>query len=196
MTVDVHVRVDQQQAAARRPRRQDAARNYDALIAAARKEFDEHGEDAALKAVARRAGVGIATLYRHFPTRSSLIECVFGDELVEVVNGLCREASTPCAGDPGEVLTSWLVRFMRAVSENWALREVFRAESTRLTPCRVALCQVVGRLLDEEQVAIAFRRDVHVDAFLRTVVSIAVSPFVTCQQRDHVLGVLLRGMRI
>jgi AcrR family transcriptional regulator len=54
---------------ARRPHRADAARNFDAILAAARAEFTEHGTDAALDDIARRAGVGPATLYRNFATR-------------------------------------------------------------------------------------------------------------------------------
>ncbi|MFC8244799.1 TetR/AcrR family transcriptional regulator [Streptomyces chartreusis] len=196
MMLDAHVRVDRQEAATRRPMRPDAARNYDALIAAARKEFDEHGEDAALKAIARRASVGIATLYRHFPTRSSLIESVYADDVVELVNGLCHQATGSGPDEPGEVLRSWLGRFMCAVSEDLALREVFRVESARFTPCRLALCQVVKLLLDKAQVAHAFRLETHVDAFMRTVVSVATSPFVTHRQRHHVLAVLLRGIGI
>ncbi|MEU1167510.1 helix-turn-helix domain-containing protein, partial [Streptomyces sp. NPDC005921] len=55
--------------ASRRPHRKDAARNYDALITAAREAFAEHGADVSLEDIARRAGVGIGTLYRNFPTR-------------------------------------------------------------------------------------------------------------------------------
>ena len=57
-----------------RPRRADAARNFDALLAAAREAFAENGADASLEDIARRAGVGIGTLYRHFPTREALVE--------------------------------------------------------------------------------------------------------------------------
>ena len=59
---------------ARRPRRADAARNFDALVAAGRDAFAEQGSAASLEDIARRAGVGIGTLYRNFPTRDDLID--------------------------------------------------------------------------------------------------------------------------
>src|SRR3712207_7727677 len=61
----------------RRPQRADARRNFDALIAAARDVFSEQGVSASLEDVARRAGVGIGTLYRNFPTRQELVEAVY-----------------------------------------------------------------------------------------------------------------------
>jgi AcrR family transcriptional regulator len=60
--------------AQRRPHRADAARNFEALLVAARDAFTELGVEASLEEIARRAGVGIATLYRNFPTREELIE--------------------------------------------------------------------------------------------------------------------------
>lgn len=71
--------------AARRPRRADARRNYDALLLAAREAFAAHGADASLEDIARRAGVGIGTLYRNFPSRTELFEAVYADE----VHALC-----------------------------------------------------------------------------------------------------------
>ena len=68
-------------ALAPRPKRADARRNYEKLLAAAREEFTEEGTGATLEDVARRAGVGIGTLYRHFPTRQDLLEAVYLDEV-------------------------------------------------------------------------------------------------------------------
>ncbi|WP_243420777.1 helix-turn-helix domain-containing protein [Micromonospora globispora] len=74
---------------ARRPKRADARRNYEALVAAAREAFGERGTSASLEEIARRAQVGIGTLYRHFPTRQELLEAVYVDE----VEALCRSAA-------------------------------------------------------------------------------------------------------
>ena len=73
----------------KRPMRADARRNYDKLIAAARDAFTEQGAAASLEDIARRAGVGIGTLYRHFPTRHDLLEAVYVDE----VEALSRSAT-------------------------------------------------------------------------------------------------------
>ena len=72
-----------------RPLRADAKRNRDQLIAAARQAFTERGADASLEDIARRAEVGVGTLYRHFPTRQALLEAVY----VEEVEALCRSAA-------------------------------------------------------------------------------------------------------
>ena len=73
---------------ASRPLRADAARNRSRILDAARETFAESGTDASLEEVARRADVGIGTLYRHFPTRASLIEHVYRD----LVDELCATA--------------------------------------------------------------------------------------------------------
>ncbi|MGW0845538.1 TetR/AcrR family transcriptional regulator [Streptomyces sp. NPDC002787] len=67
------------------PRRRDAQRNRELLVAAAHEVFTEQGLDAPLDVIARRAGVGNATLYRHFPTRAALIDAVFHDQLTDTM---------------------------------------------------------------------------------------------------------------
>ncbi len=69
-----------------RPMRADARRNHDRLIGEARRSFAEHGTDASLEDIARRAGVGIGTLYRHFPNRDALMNAVFQDALCSLLD--------------------------------------------------------------------------------------------------------------
>ena len=71
-----------------RPKRADARRNYDKVLATAREAFAEGGESTALEEIARRAGVGIGTLYQHFPNRQALVEALYLDEVDE----MCRSA--------------------------------------------------------------------------------------------------------
>jgi AcrR family transcriptional regulator len=66
-----------------RPQRADARRNYDLLLAAGEEAFTEHGPDASLEDIAPRAGVGIGTLYRHFPGRQALLEAAYLDRQVD-----------------------------------------------------------------------------------------------------------------
>jgi AcrR family transcriptional regulator len=90
-------------------RRADAARNAGAILAAAEQLFDERGPDVAFDEVARRAGVGNATLYRHFPTRSDLLVAVYGDQVAE----LCRRAARPAGDRTSEAaLFEWLDEFV------------------------------------------------------------------------------------
>jgi AcrR family transcriptional regulator len=95
-----------------RPRRADARRNYDALLAAAKEVFTEQGEDAPFDDVAKRARLGNATLYRHFPTRRDLLVAVYADE----VAALCEHGRTLRADrSPGDALFAWLVAFVAHV---------------------------------------------------------------------------------
>ena len=81
MTVDSH-RASHR---ATPPRRRDARRNWELLVEAAHEVFAEQGLEAPLDVIARRAGVGNATLYRHFPTRAALIDAVFHDLLTDTM---------------------------------------------------------------------------------------------------------------
>jgi AcrR family transcriptional regulator len=80
-----------------RPLRADARRNRDRLLDVARTAFEEHGTDASLDEIARRAGVGIGTLYRHFPTRDALLETLIADDLerlIELADELVAEGGS------------------------------------------------------------------------------------------------------
>jgi AcrR family transcriptional regulator len=101
-----------------RPRRADAARNADILLAAAKELFAERGPDVALDEIARRAGVGNATLYRHFPTRGDLMVAVYADE----VDALCqRGTDLSHAVAAGEALHEWLDSFVVHIADKRAL---------------------------------------------------------------------------
>jgi AcrR family transcriptional regulator len=97
---------------ARRPRRADAQRNYDLVLAAAKEIFDEQGVNAPLDEIARRAGVGNATMYRHFPTRRELVIAVYADEVTQ----LCGLGDSLLSEDsPGDALFTWLRAFIAHV---------------------------------------------------------------------------------
>ncbi|HEV2637476.1 MAG TPA: helix-turn-helix domain-containing protein [Actinocrinis sp.] len=102
-----------------RARRADAARNAELLLAAARDLFDEYGPEVAMDDVARRAGLGNATLYRHFPTRSDLLVAVYADE----VDALCRRGDDLLRekSAAGEALFEWLDEFVVHVATKRAL---------------------------------------------------------------------------
>ncbi|MFF4969751.1 TetR/AcrR family transcriptional regulator [Streptomyces sp. NPDC001037] len=90
---------------AQRPKRADGRRNYDTILAAARKAFAVSGSDASLEDIAAQAGVAIGTLYRHFPTRASLVEAATRDGL----DTLVAEAREYAAGNgPLDALARWM----------------------------------------------------------------------------------------
>jgi AcrR family transcriptional regulator len=87
-------------------RRADAARNRDRILAAARTAFADPDADVSMAEISRRAGVGMATLYRNFAGRRELLEALYTDE----VDALCAAAGE-ADGTPGAVLNAWLRRF-------------------------------------------------------------------------------------
>ncbi len=121
-----------------RPKRADAKRNYEKLLAAARAAFTEADAAASLEDIAHRAGVGIGTLYRHFPTRQRLIEAVYIDE----VEALARSAEDVADLPPWDALHRWLQRLVEYVATKQALNnELFAegAESNVFASCRSML---------------------------------------------------------
>ncbi|MFD5875491.1 TetR/AcrR family transcriptional regulator [Streptomyces sp. NPDC060322] len=104
---------DAQPYIARRPKRADGARNYDAILSAAGKAFESQGADASLEDIAGQAGVAIGTLYRHFPTRASLVEAATREGLAELI-GRAEELSG--APDPLAALAEWMRRAVRHFS--------------------------------------------------------------------------------
>ena len=177
--------------AAQRPHRKDAARNYDALLAAAREAFAEHGAEASLEDVARRAGVGIATLYRNFPTRRALFESVYADE----VNALCQVALSVADQEPWEALNSWLNRFAGYMVTKQAVREALDNDSEIFGTCRESMFSAGGPLFERAQKAGVARTDMDFGDLLRLVAGVTGTTFVDDAQRDRVLAVALDGVR-
>ncbi|MEV4759658.1 helix-turn-helix domain-containing protein [Micromonospora sp. NPDC049559] len=175
----------------RRPKRVDARRNYEKLIAAARDAFAENGTDASLEDIARRAGVGIGTLYRHFPTRQDLFESVYVDE----VEALCRSAEDLAELPPWEALAGWLHRFVGYSATKRAIYEALNRDSEMFRSCRTAMYAAGEPLLSRAQEAGAVRTDVTFDDVLRLVSGVTGTQFVEPSQRERVLGVALDGLR-
>src|ERR1700741_4385107 len=88
-------------------KRADAQRNRDKILAAARSAFADPEAEVSMAEISRRAGVGMATLYRNFPGRQELLEALYIDE----VNGICEATKTIDGETPGAILTAWLHRF-------------------------------------------------------------------------------------
>src|SRR5919106_3548999 len=88
-------------------RRADAARNREKILAAARTAFADPGAEVSMAEISRRAGVGMATLYRNFPGRRELLETLYTEE----VDAICEAAEIVDGGTPGAALRAWLHRF-------------------------------------------------------------------------------------
>jgi AcrR family transcriptional regulator len=184
----------QQPALSRRPKRADARRNYDQLIAAAREAFTERDRSASLEDIAGRAGVGIGTLYRHFPTRGDLIEAVY----VEEVEALCRSAEDLRSAEPWDALVGWLRRFVAYVATKQALAdELFAAnrDAEVFKSCRVAFYGAGEPLVKRAQDAGAVRPDISIDEVVQMVGGIAKIQAADAAGIDRILSIALDGLR-
>ncbi|MCX5085609.1 MULTISPECIES: TetR/AcrR family transcriptional regulator [unclassified Streptomyces] len=177
--------------AAQRPRRADARRNFDALLAAARDAFAEKGAEASLEDIARQAGVGIGTLYRNFPTRRHLFETVYAEE----VDALCRLADDLADAPPWDGLVTWLRRFVDYTVTKRAIRDALSGESDIFVACRRAMLGAGEPLLLRAQAAGVVRSDMSFDDLLRLISGITGAAYVDTEQRDRVFGITLDGMR-
>ncbi|PHP51723.1 TetR/AcrR family transcriptional regulator [Actinomyces ruminis] len=101
------------------PTRKDAARNRAKLLASAERLFSAEGLAVTLKDVARDAGVGVGTVYRHFPTKDALVAALFAEQLQQEVE---RARATAQAGDAWRALVDYLEQTMRLQASNRGLR--------------------------------------------------------------------------
>ncbi len=180
---------------AERPKRADARRNYEKVLAAAREAFAEGGEETSLEQIARRAGVGIGTLYRHFPTRQALLEALYVDEVQEV----CRSAAVDDSEDPGEALNEWFERFIAYLGTKRALAHelmnYMEPDATLFQSCRTSLFAAGEPLLKRAQEAGAVRPDVTFAEVIQMVMGISKLPGNDQAQTDRILRIALDGLR-
>lgn len=178
-----------------RPRRADAQRNYERLLATAREVFSERGVDAPLDDIARRAGIGNATLYRHFSTRRELIIAVYADE----VAALCAQGEALLEDEsPGDALFGWLRAFIAHVA---AKRELALAIPNDQSGQRSALFDrwhkamhtTASTLLTRAQSRGAVDADLDVSDLLTLANGIAVASGDS-DQVERCLGLLRRGI--
>lgn len=144
-----------------KPMRADARRNRDRLLEIAVRAFSADGPDVALETIAKEAGVGIGTLYRHFPTREALVEAAYRSEL----DRLCQSAAELLTTEPPDVaLRAWMDNFVdymttkRGMAE--ALRVVVASGGNPFAHSRYLLFEAAKTLLSAGAKARTIRSDV------------------------------------
>lgn len=161
---------DRSEAPLRRPRA-DAVRNRERLLQAAKAVFSAGGPEASLEAVAKRAGVGIGTLYRHFPTREALFEAVYRRE-VQQLSDLAEQLREEA--DPLKALRRWLrsnVEFVATKKGMMAALELaVHGSSDLYAHTFERLTKAVGGLLDRAVAAGVIRSDISPEDLLRALV--------------------------
>lgn len=178
--------------------RADAQRNRQRLVEVAREAFTSGGQKVTLEAIARAAGVGIGTLYRHFPTREALIEAVYRTEL----GRLCDKASELLdSREPDEALREWMDRFADYMATKRemadALRMVIASGAVTSSQAREQLSTAVRTLIDAGAAAGTLRGDVHAEDVVASILGV----FLACgqpgqrAQAGRMLDLLMAGLR-
>lgn len=178
--------------------RADARRNRERLLAEARSVFAAHGTDASLEDVAKRAGVGIGTLYRHFPNRHALLSAVFEDAVGDL---LSRSRELLGAPEPCAALVTWLREIIAHAGEYRglarALMSVTSDRTSALARCSDPIRQAGAALLARARRR-RVREDVDVNDLLQLTNAIALAAEEAQgdpELADRLLQLTLRGLK-
>ncbi|MEU6178166.1 TetR/AcrR family transcriptional regulator [Streptomyces coeruleorubidus] len=182
-----------------RPMRADARRNYERLLKVAAEAFAEHGEGASLDDIAKRAGVGSGTLYRHFPTRHALLEAAYLDR-IEAITARADELAAELP--PGEALGEWLYELGAGMVRMRGLRvllgpAVTQTGSTVATACGDSVKSAAERLVRAAQEEGTFRRDVEPVDVLRLAHGVSTAAELADGEGEHIrryLTLLTEGL--
>ena len=154
-------------------RRADAERNRDKILTAARTAFADPDAEVSMAEISRRAGVGMATLYRNFPGRQELLEALYTDE----VDAVCRAAETIDDETPGAALAAWLHRFFAFTTSKRHIAAELLKQTDRSNPLfennRTRVIAAGRPLLAAAQHAGEVRDDLTLEQILDMIVAIA-----------------------
>jgi AcrR family transcriptional regulator len=176
--------------------RADAKRNDERLVTAARKVFAQEGGGASMEAIAKEAGVGVGTLYRHFPKRIDVVEAVYREDVDELT---AVAESVIGTMEPWPALVAWLEAFVRyAMGKKRFLNELHEAFEKN-PELRVASRErIVGALdmvLTPAQQAGVVRTDVDAPDLMQLLGSMCMSATLTPDQSERLLLMIQDGLR-
>ncbi|MDQ3786294.1 MAG: TetR/AcrR family transcriptional regulator [Actinomycetota bacterium] len=177
--------------------RADARRNYERIVATAREVFFEHGVDAPLDDIVKRAGVGAGTLYRHFPNREVLVEAVYRSEIEEIADQAYLLAKDL---GPEDALREWFRELIRFHTERAGLAAALKAavdeDSETYRYCKQKLRDAAWALLEPAQAVGAVRGDIEAVDLMRLSHGIgAAAKYADDASRDRMLSVLMEGLK-
>ncbi len=179
-----------------RPQRADARRNYDRLVAAARVVFTIEGAGASMEAIAKEAGVGVGTLYRHFPKRIDIVEAVYREDVDELVN---ITATLLNDLEPGLALDAWLEAFVRyAMGKKRFLNELheaFEKNPDLKVASRERIEASLNVVLTRAQAADCVRDDLNAADMMQLLGSMCMSATLTVDQSERLLAMIKDGLR-
>jgi AcrR family transcriptional regulator len=181
-----------------KPLRKDAARNREKLLAAAVGLFAERGTEGSLEEVAKRAGVGIGTLYRHFPTRDALVEAAYRNEVAQL-----RTAADELLAElpPDAALEAWMRRFVEYGTAKRGMRDALQSiaggSASLFADTRGQVTEAVAVLLRAGAEAGTLRADVEPEDVLRAMGAIwlVAEGDEFAEQAMRILQLVLDGLR-
>ena len=180
---------------ARRPMRADAQRNYDRLLSAARDVFAVRGSEAAMEEIAKKADVGVGTLYRHFPRRIDLVEAVYRDDVAILVTLADSVAATEA---PLDALRDWLEGFVRYAQGKRVflteLHEAFEKNPDLALDSREKIRSAAGVVLQRAQEAGLARDDIDAADLMQLVGGMCMSRTSSLEQNERLLALVLDGI--
>ncbi|HJP80245.1 MAG TPA: helix-turn-helix domain-containing protein [Pseudonocardiaceae bacterium] len=174
-----------------KPLRADARRNRELVLAAARDLLAADGAAVSFDTIARAAGVGVGTVYRHFPDRQALFAAVILDRIVTFASD-ARGATS--ANDPGEAFVAFFERLARQVAFNQALCDAMDGGLLVPEDLRAEFLAALGDLLSHAQQAGAIRADLDVADLLDLVIGFAAA--ARRGRADRILAVATAGLRV
>jgi AcrR family transcriptional regulator len=176
--------------------RADARRSYERLLAAAAEVFAGQGTGAALDDIAKRAGIGNATLYRHFPTRRDLVQALLADRYDELRATAERLLN---AGDPQAALTDWLRSFITHITAYRGLAasvmDALGDPETDLSASCQQMRDAAAKLLARAQGAAVIRPDLTITELLCLANGIAVAAERRPEETSRFLSLLIKGLQ-
>jgi AcrR family transcriptional regulator len=194
MSGQLEATIDEERAG--RPMRADARRNYDHLVVAARKVFAEQGGGASMEAIAKEAGVGVGTLYRHFPKRIDIVEAVYRND-VEVLIGLAERSLTDL--EPWDAVDGWLRAYVEYGRSKRTflneLHEAFEKNPDLKSASRDRIWDACERVLVRAQSAGAARGDIDGADLMQLLSPMCMNSSLTADQGERLLAMVLDGLR-
>jgi AcrR family transcriptional regulator len=180
-----------------RPMRADARRNRELLVAAAREVFAEQGVSASMEAIARKAGVGVGTLYRHFPTRLDVVEAVYEDDVQELTDAAQRLVSTL---EPGPAVNAFFDAFLHYAQTKRTLltelRQAFEKNPAFRSRNRERIDAAFDLVIDRAKNAGAIRHDVSGSDITQLLGPICTNESLSTDQTKRLMGMILDGLRV
>jgi AcrR family transcriptional regulator len=187
---------DPERGSAERPKRADARRNQERLIVAAREVFADAGVGAAMEAIARKAGVGVGTLYRNFPQRIDLVEAVYSTDVAE----LSEAAKTAVATlEPWPAVVTFFDAFVRYARTKRTLlgelQQAFEKNPALRSHSREVIDAAFDLVINRGKEAGVIRDDVDGSDVTQLVSPVCTNPAIPTERVERLMAMILDGLR-